>query len=118
MIRRPPRSTLFPYTTLFRSARSLPRTDLIEGCIFVRVLFSRFPYSCLTVNARVIGVSLRASKLTRLLWLLFFLDYGIHKGLRLFLTNLAKPLPALSLANAAADASAIENPLIAAQFIL
>src|SRR2546422_8377612 len=25
MIRRPPRSTLFPYTTLFRSARSLPR---------------------------------------------------------------------------------------------
>src|SRR5256885_15021384 len=25
MIRRPPRSTLFPYTTLFRSLRSLPR---------------------------------------------------------------------------------------------
>src|SRR3712207_7367393 len=25
MIRRPPRSTLFPYTTLFRSGRSLPR---------------------------------------------------------------------------------------------
>src|SRR5260370_16492612 len=24
MIRRPPRSTLFPYTTLFRSSRSLP----------------------------------------------------------------------------------------------
>src|SRR5205809_6241582 len=24
MIRRPPRSTLFPYTTLFRSARSVP----------------------------------------------------------------------------------------------
>src|SRR3712207_7184350 len=33
MIRRPPRSTLFPYTTLFRSegaeARSLPVADLI-----------------------------------------------------------------------------------------
>src|SRR3712207_9034660 len=29
MIRRPPRSTLFPYTTLFRSALSLP-------CFFVR----------------------------------------------------------------------------------
>src|SRR2546430_6215483 len=28
MIRRPPRSTLFPYTTLFRSERSLPPT----GC--------------------------------------------------------------------------------------
>src|SRR5256885_10152498 len=25
MIRRPPRSTLFPYTTLFRSARNAPR---------------------------------------------------------------------------------------------
>src|SRR2546428_3921103 len=25
MIRRPPRSTLFPYTTLFRSAENLPR---------------------------------------------------------------------------------------------
>src|SRR5256885_6649216 len=25
MIRRPPRSTLFPYTTLFRSAETLPR---------------------------------------------------------------------------------------------
>src|SRR2546427_13169735 len=27
MIRRPPRSTLFPYTTLFRSARSLGEVD-------------------------------------------------------------------------------------------
>src|SRR3712207_7940604 len=29
MIRRPPRSTLFPYTTLFRSARAPPRDDLL-----------------------------------------------------------------------------------------
>src|SRR5690349_23345280 len=56
MIRRPPRSTLFPYTTLFRSmdgngrwakARGLPRTaghemgesalfDVVEGAIEVR----------------------------------------------------------------------------------
>src|SRR2546423_12350749 len=28
MIRRPPRSTLFPYTTLFRSRRRAPRRDL------------------------------------------------------------------------------------------
>src|SRR5256885_11659556 len=27
MIRRPPRSTLFPYTTLFRSSRALPPFD-------------------------------------------------------------------------------------------
>src|SRR5256886_13337895 len=30
MIRRPPRSTLFPYTTLFRSARRLPRAEPSE----------------------------------------------------------------------------------------
>src|SRR5256885_9956679 len=28
MIRRPPRSTLFPYTTLFRSVRHAPRREL------------------------------------------------------------------------------------------
>src|SRR3712207_7257879 len=31
MIRRPPRSTLFPYTTLFRSAVA-PDRRLLEGC--------------------------------------------------------------------------------------
>src|SRR5918998_3711356 len=31
MIRRPPRSTLFPYTTLFRSALELLRGRLLEG---------------------------------------------------------------------------------------
>src|SRR5688572_31696347 len=33
LIRRPPRSTLFPYTTLFRSARQVaPRDVLLENC--------------------------------------------------------------------------------------
>src|SRR5687767_15243112 len=31
MIRRPPRSTLFPYTTLFRSDRSVARTATLSG---------------------------------------------------------------------------------------
>src|SRR3712207_7464518 len=31
MIRRPPRSTLFPYTTLFRSAELRPRAIMIEN---------------------------------------------------------------------------------------
>src|SRR3712207_8259488 len=31
MIRRPPRSTLFPYTTLFRSAQRRDRGDLLLG---------------------------------------------------------------------------------------
>src|SRR3712207_9067096 len=30
MIRRPPRSTLFPYTTLFRSSRYAPLDELVE----------------------------------------------------------------------------------------
>src|SRR2546426_7081129 len=31
MIRRPPRSTLFPYTTLFRSAQGVTRTTILIG---------------------------------------------------------------------------------------
>src|SRR2546430_4276470 len=31
MIRRPPRSTLFPYTTLFRSSRAAPRRGTWSG---------------------------------------------------------------------------------------
>src|SRR3989449_11722478 len=32
MIRRPPRSTLFPYTTLFRSARVVTGRERVLGC--------------------------------------------------------------------------------------
>src|SRR3712207_7591011 len=44
MIRRPPRSTLFPYTTLFRS--TLERcvalaTELIDGCDYAGISFVR-----------------------------------------------------------------------------
>src|SRR5947199_10717905 len=31
MLRRPPRSTLFPYTTLFRSRTRLPGRDTLDG---------------------------------------------------------------------------------------
>src|SRR2546422_6596279 len=31
MIRRPPRSTLFPYTTLFRSTENVERIELVRG---------------------------------------------------------------------------------------
>src|SRR5258708_30571175 len=43
MIRRPPRSTLFPYTTLFRSAHCLPpaRLTLVPTVLF---LFSQVKY--------------------------------------------------------------------------
>src|SRR3712207_8254451 len=35
MIRRPPRSTLFPYTTLFRSARALEDAVRRDECLLV-----------------------------------------------------------------------------------
>src|SRR5260221_1724466 len=40
MIRRPPRSTLFPYTTLFRSVR-------VYGCIPLRVPWPSRPRLCM-----------------------------------------------------------------------
>src|SRR6266403_4711035 len=40
MIRRPPRSTLFPYTTLFRSARAL---QLVQAYALADCLFTRRP---------------------------------------------------------------------------
>src|SRR5258705_8294933 len=43
MIRRPPRSTLFPYTTLFRS-RDLHSTDLLERQPHIFVLDYQFQY--------------------------------------------------------------------------
>src|SRR5260221_5427173 len=46
MIRRPPRSTLFPYTTLFRSRRSAHMTDEYKSLIpdnAVEHITARFP---------------------------------------------------------------------------
>src|SRR5258708_24291921 len=45
MIRRPPRSTLFPYTTLFRSPRSILRTARIDHHekMFIRCGLLRTP---------------------------------------------------------------------------
>src|SRR5256885_8056962 len=36
MIRRPPRSTLFPYTTLFRSGNAGPRRRRGRACVLLR----------------------------------------------------------------------------------
>src|SRR2546429_6393765 len=35
MIRRPPRSTLFPYTTLFRSGKGWQRVMLRDSCVMI-----------------------------------------------------------------------------------
>src|SRR3989449_6956378 len=42
MIRRPPRSTLFPYTTLFRSQRIKARTVLVEWDPFTNPILTEF----------------------------------------------------------------------------
>src|SRR3712207_7462648 len=42
MIRRPPRSTLFPYTTLFRSAPGVLRSVWPELCTLIRPARSRW----------------------------------------------------------------------------
>src|SRR2546422_6127503 len=62
MIRRPPRSTLFPYTTLFRSRRPLPtqspRADLLSDATPLNVghinqlLIALFPAGSLLDSAR------------------------------------------------------------------
>src|SRR5258705_1920298 len=45
MIRRPPRSTLFPYTTLFRSVETLPSVDGVGSSPPSRPLWARCPAS-------------------------------------------------------------------------
>src|SRR2546430_2091169 len=50
MIRRPPRSTLFPYTTLFRSARALPRLEQL-GKVLAPFIPARDPSKRTTLAA-------------------------------------------------------------------
>src|SRR3712207_8888834 len=51
MIRRPPRSTLFPYTTLFRSQHALP--DLAHARLGDRQ--QQLPHAAVAVRADVLG---------------------------------------------------------------
>src|SRR2546425_4083399 len=69
MIRRPPRSTLFPYTTLFRSNRSAStnRTDALDGtraCALASI--SGAPSTAVTVLAdrRSVSVQMRSEEHT------------------------------------------------------
>src|SRR3712207_7769813 len=69
MIRRPPRSTLFPYTTLFRSDFVEDRTH--DGCKF-RLLnvIDEFSHECLTIR---VGRKLRTADVIDVLSDLFIL---------------------------------------------
>src|SRR4051794_41722160 len=60
MIRRPPRSTLFPYTTLFRSSTISSRS---QRPLSPPTSFMRAPGS-LTLNTRVLAVLVRSEEHT------------------------------------------------------
>src|SRR3989442_5489928 len=67
MIRRPPRSTLFPYTTLFRSTddEGAPRQEL-AGLRLLRDLFRQDPVRTATGKSRRPRLAVRERKLARL----------------------------------------------------
>src|SRR3712207_7290014 len=74
MIRRPPRSTLFPYTTLFRSNVTLMQIGAItqpmqimytEGAVIAGIIAVNLPYMVLTLQSVIEGVN-RDRKSTRL----------------------------------------------------
>src|SRR2546430_17350911 len=52
MIRRPPRSTLFPYTTLFRSDRDSGRVKLFAHCAAF-IPRSRLPIAVRLIHTRI-----------------------------------------------------------------
>src|SRR3712207_8289465 len=53
MIRRPPRSTLFPYTTLFRSDLSLPIACAIIFCLQPCLYMAEIVYLCSRVKCLI-----------------------------------------------------------------
>src|SRR5438132_6515231 len=70
MIRRPPRSTLFPYTTLFRSSLALVIACMLALLLKINVLGAvlvvAFGFLFVTVSSRLTGEISRDRKSTRL----------------------------------------------------
>src|SRR2546422_4093825 len=64
MIRRPPRSTLFPYTTLFRSAAILG--SLFLGLTILAYVYGLVPREEETLISQIARISLGDRKSTRL----------------------------------------------------
>src|SRR3712207_7565302 len=63
MIRRPPRSTLFPYTTLFRSFFDIPVDNLFAAPLFARDVQERFKDRGVIVVSPDVGGVVRARAL-------------------------------------------------------
>src|SRR5258708_11204767 len=64
MIRRPPRSTLFPYTTLFRSFDSSEISESVNFCVMEAIKLCRLDTPIIFIEARInlIGVSNRSEE--------------------------------------------------------
>src|SRR2546422_5548691 len=78
MIRRPPRSTLFPYTTLFRSLGSWA-----VAATFLFIVGDALPRSLARVAPELAATALPLARRTLapfglLLWLLAWVDKGLH----------------------------------------
>src|SRR3712207_6887253 len=56
MIRRPPRSTLFPYTTLFRSMNSSPLQNPGDAVLIAEHLWKTHPNGAVAVRDRSIAL--------------------------------------------------------------
>src|SRR5256886_12980629 len=67
MIRRPPRSTLFPYTTLFRSVRNVERSiDFYRKMLGIEPSKVRTGYAKFDVQNPPLNLALKDRKSTRL----------------------------------------------------
>src|SRR2546430_13727255 len=67
MIRRPPRSTLFPYTTLFRSNRNSAAATCLEGDACVVLARQREQLGAVCREQALVGCDDRLAKLQRML---------------------------------------------------
>src|SRR5258705_10279607 len=65
MIRRPPRSTLFPYTTLFRSIPGVLKTHIerIGTLSFIRGVYRRIPLRAVGLQVKRIGADRKSTRL-------------------------------------------------------
>src|SRR3712207_2586229 len=93
MIRRPPRSTLFPYTTLFRSFAVIGETYGFAGCAVVLSLYALLIWRglhILTMAKNLYG-ALIAGGITMMLLFQTFVNIGMTVGI-MPITGVPAPL--------------------------
>src|SRR3712207_8461005 len=93
MIRRPPRSTLFPYTTLFRSASGFPHSDISGSLltysspkhfvvchVLLRLLVPRhLPCALINLTLFFLKLVITAFRFISCYFLTIFFDCGIDR---------------------------------------